>query len=325
VLGLDRVGVHDNFFDLGGHSLLMAQLISRIRETFQADLPLLSLYQAPTVAGFAEAIAQSRAKGRESQRTGPVPRCLVTLRGEGERLPLFCVTGQKGNVVVFRDLALHLGDDQPVYGLEYPGWNGQGEPLRSIEALANEFIGNMRFIQPRGPYCLFGFCGGGLIVYEMAQQLTALGEHVAMLAVLDSSASYDEVPNVSESEETDPIELRAGTAPDRLNLEDRISAELAQDLKGQMPVYVEARLRYRVRPYPGRVILLQGTKISKRFKGRNLDPLRGWGKVAEGGVETHTIKGHHTNLLWQPKKVRRLARIMNQCLLEAQTSMPEAI
>jgi thioesterase domain-containing protein len=131
----------------------------------------------------------------------------------------------------------------------------------------------------------------------MAQQLTALGERVAMLAMLDSFASRDQVPKVSGSLETDPIELQADTAADGLNLEDRISAELERDLKGQMPGYVEARLRYRAKPYPGRVILLQGTKLPKRFKDCIVDPLCGWGKVAEGGVETHTIKGHHTNLL----------------------------
>jgi acyl carrier protein len=203
VLGLEKVGVNDDFFELGGHSLLMAQLISRIRQAFGADLPLLSLYQAPTVASFADIIVKNRSERGEAGEAVSLPRCLVMLRGEGERLPLFCIPSTTGYVDIFHGLALHLGDDQPVYGLEYPGLDGQVEPLRSFEALASEFIRYMRLIQPRGPYCLFGFCTGGFVGYEMARQLSALGEPVGMLAMLDVMApgAVQRVPGSERAEQ----------------------------------------------------------------------------------------------------------------------------
>jgi amino acid adenylation domain-containing protein len=343
VLGLERVGINDDFFEFGGHSLLMVQLISRIRQTFQADVPLLRLYQSPTVAGFAEAIAERCSEGEKAG--GSVFSCLVPLRDQGDRVPLFCVSGAKGYVNVFHEFALHLGAEQPVYGLEPPGLDGQREPLGSIEALAEEFIRHIRLIQPEGPYCLFGLCFGGRVVYEIARQLTAQGQRVAVLAMLDTAAPgafqrpswpkrsllyARDFWQMDSRKKTKFLRARYSRFRQWLGYQNETEAgsngseglDAGQVvLRKVIAANVQASRRYDVKPYPGRVLLFRGTKGSKRSRHCTVDPLYGWGKVTGGRVEMHVIKGHHEKILREPK-VHRLVKVLDEYLFEVQTTGP---
>ena len=193
LLGVGQVGVDDSFFDLGGHSLIAVRLFARIKRGFEVDFPISVLFEAPTVAALAAMIAArtGRDAGAATQAPAEVRPAfthLVTLqqRDGGRQTPFFLVAGMFGNVLNLRHLALMLGRDRPVYGLQARGLIGDAEPHRTIEEAAADYIAEMRAVQPHGPYLLGGFSGGGITAYEMVRQLEAAGEDVALLALLDT-------------------------------------------------------------------------------------------------------------------------------------------
>jgi non-ribosomal peptide synthetase component F/thioesterase domain-containing protein/acyl carrier protein len=178
LLGIHPIGVQDNFFSLGGHSLLAVRLFTQIEQKLGKILPLSTLLQAPTIELLASALRQDVASVSWSP--------LVEIQKGGNKPPLFCMHGGGFNVLIYRDLALGLGPDQPVYGLQARGLR-EGETIADcMEEMASDYIQEIRRIQPNGPYYLAGLSNGGDISLEMAQQLTAQGEKVAFLGMFDS-------------------------------------------------------------------------------------------------------------------------------------------
>jgi aspartate racemase len=178
VLGRTDVGVHDNFFDLGGHSLLAVRLFAQIESVVGRRLPISVLFQAPTVAQLA---------ARMEQEGFSAPwASLVAIQPEGAKAPLFLIPGIGGNVVCYGAMARELGSDQPLYALQSRGLDGRQPPFERIEPMAAHYVEEIRKVQPRGPYHLGGSCFGGVVAYEMAQQLRAAGEEVSRLFLLES-------------------------------------------------------------------------------------------------------------------------------------------
>lgn len=180
VLNLERVGIHDNFFDLGGDSLLAVRLMDQIHKQFERELPLSTLFLNPTVAGLASTLCS---------KTDSLPWSpLVAIQPAGSNPPFFCVHPIFGVVFPYYELACHLGSDQPFYALQPLGIDGERPPLTRIEDMAAYYIEALRTVQPEGPYFLGGWSFGGLVAFEMAQQLLSSGYQVALLAVLDTLA-----------------------------------------------------------------------------------------------------------------------------------------
>ncbi len=177
VLGITPIGVRDNFFSLGGYSLLALRMFSAIEHTFGKRLPMAVLFQAPTIEQLADVLADEGCSVRW--------RSLVAIQPEGKKTPFFAVPGVGGNVLVFARLAKLLGGDQPFYGLQARGLDGREKPFMRVEDMAAHYIEEIRSVQPKGPYLIGGTCTGGLAAYEIAQQLTAQGEEV-ILAVMES-------------------------------------------------------------------------------------------------------------------------------------------
>jgi len=180
LLGVQRVGVTDNFFELGGHSLLAVRLMARIEQEFGKRLPLSVLFEGATIEHLARIIS----RGSPAARRSP----LVAIQPSGSKRPLFCVHEFFGDIFLYDLLARCLGKDQPFYGLQASGLDGEQEPTCDIAEMAALYIDAIRTVQPEGPFRLGGLCAGGLVAFEMAQQLRALGEEVSLLALLDSSA-----------------------------------------------------------------------------------------------------------------------------------------
>jgi thioesterase domain-containing protein/NAD(P)-dependent dehydrogenase (short-subunit alcohol dehydrogenase family)/acyl carrier protein len=196
MLGIESVGIHDSFFDLGGHSLVAVRLFAKIKGQWDVSLPVGTLLEAPTIAELAKLIPQpddrqtatssspTRAAGRDAQ---PAPwTSLVAIRKPGSRPPMFIVAGKGGNPMNLRHLAARLGDDQPVYGIQHRGVDGLLPPHESIEEMALACIADVQRVQPRGPYLLGGFSAGGLVAFEMARALRQNGDAVALLVLLDT-------------------------------------------------------------------------------------------------------------------------------------------
>ena len=177
-LGINNIGVHDNFFDLGGHSLMAVDIFNEIQKYISdCELPLAALLEAPTIYALAE-----RIRSGEEEDWSP----LVTIQEGRNSIPLFCMHGAGGNVLLYRDLAMQLGPSQTVYGLQAQGMDGLRPIMGRIEDMAALYVRAIRKAYPKGPYLLLGYCMGGTLALEIAQRLKDQGQEVALLAMLET-------------------------------------------------------------------------------------------------------------------------------------------
>jgi len=187
VLNLPDMGLDDDFFHSGGHSLLAIRLIAGIEEAFGVRLPVSMIFSAPTIRQMTAAV---------STRTGVRGRTiLITLNTGGGRPPLYCVHGVAGTLFEFSRLAQNAGDDQPVYGIQSPGLDGNGQPPERVEEMALQHIRTLRRKQPHGPYHLLAYCAGGAIAYEMACRLEEEQERPGVLGIIDYPAPHQDPGN----------------------------------------------------------------------------------------------------------------------------------
>ncbi len=178
VLGVERVGADDSFFALGGHSLSAIRLASRVRAVLGLDLGIRALFETPTVAGLAGRVHSDF--GRNALEV------LVPLHARGSRPPLFCIHPGGGVSWPYSGLIRAFDGEQPIYGLQARGLARPAELPDSLGAMAEDYLDQIRGVQPSGPYHLLGWSFGGLVAYEMAVRLRGRGEQVAFLALLDS-------------------------------------------------------------------------------------------------------------------------------------------
>jgi amino acid adenylation domain-containing protein len=180
ILGIQIIGIHDNFFDLGGQSLLAVRLFAEIHKSFNQKLVLSTILQASTIEQLAKVISQKKYLSNSSY--------LVPIQPSGSRVPFFCIHGAQGEVLFLKSLANHLSPDQPFYAIRAPGQNGEIAPLTCIKEMAKLYLEEIKTIQPQGPYLLGGYSFGGLVAFEMAQQFQEQGQEVSLLALLDCYA-----------------------------------------------------------------------------------------------------------------------------------------
>ncbi|MEO1374539.1 MAG: amino acid adenylation domain-containing protein, partial [Cyanobacteria bacterium J06635_10] len=176
ILQLNPVGVKDNFFELGGHSLLAVNLMAKIKERFGKQLPLSTLFTSPTIEDLAN-LVQDEQKVTTSS--------LVPLQTQGTKQPFFCVHPAGGHVFYYLDLSRYLGNDRPFYGLQAQGFNEGEKVFTKVEDMAEFYIKTIREFQPEGPLQIGGWSFGGVVAFEMAQQLLQQGQEVSLLALLD--------------------------------------------------------------------------------------------------------------------------------------------
>ena len=320
-LGSNGFSIHDDFFAIGGHSLLAIQVIVGLRQKFGVDVPVRRLFDTPTIKGIAEFIA-------EHLPPPPPPKVLRSLiaiqRGDETKRPLFLIPGGWGaeiEFLVYAQLKLHLGADLPIYGLKARGSDGIEEPHRSVREMVVDYVDEIRTRQPRGPYVLAGECIGGVVAYEMARRLVELGEKVALLALLDT-------------ERPSPAALRqfcAGERVDRWNgfwkvhvfrpfnehMENLARLPLGKKLayiwrrttrkrrggaaNGAVPTPLDTRkvlghyprllMAHPIGAYHGKVTLLID-ETSHRTLGH-----MGWDGVEAGGLEVHILPGDHLSYI----------------------------
>ena len=183
VLGIESISIKDNYFELGGNSLLAVKVFAQIEEKLGKVLPLSLLIKAPTIEKLAKFIRKSEI----SEEWSP----LVQIQSGKETKPkLFCVHGGGFNILVYRDLALLMGEDYPVYALQARGLSGESDRswLNEVEDIAKDYIREIQKVQPEGPYLLSGLSKGGITALEIAQQLKAQGHEVALLAMYDTNS-----------------------------------------------------------------------------------------------------------------------------------------
>jgi amino acid adenylation domain-containing protein len=331
VLGVKSIGVKDNFFDLGGHSLIAVRMFAAIEKAFGKNLPLATLFQAPTIEQLAHIC-------RDKGWTAPW-RSLVTIQPQGSKPPLFFVHGIFGNVIYFRELANYLGSDQPFYGLQAKGLDGKETPYTSLEEMAAHYVQEMRSFQPTGPYFIGGHSFGCIVAFEVAQQLYAQGQEVALLALLDQAVSrHIQVPfsdwlsghikNLLSLGYPERVAYVVGRLQAKIkhkipqqirqlykNLGDKETAEHHQRFQTVMEANIQAINRYEPQVYPGKVTLFKAKIGSPRRYA--LDPLGGWGEFASKGVDVIDVPGDHMTLIQEPY-LPVLAEELKACLEKGQ-------
>ena len=302
-LGIPVIGVRDNFFELGGHSLLAVRLVALIKRQLGLTLPLAALFRGATVEDLANLLRQ--------EEEAPVWSPLVAIQPHGSKRPLFCVHPSGGLVFSYGALSNHLGKDQPFYGFQARGVDGEQDPHRSIEEMAADYIEALRSVQPAGPYSLGGWSMGGLIAFDMARQLQEQGEQIKLLALMDTR-----IPNrFSRKAPIDELDLMVGfglllgLSAEQLRLswshlmelqpEEQLNylvenatdagITLGKDLThlqylfDVVKTHVQARKNYLPKPYSGRITLLYAAQpfSSAPTRSRVVNTLRGSSYLAK--------------------------------------------
>lgn len=293
LLGVDKVGIHDSFFDLGGHSLIAVRLFAMVKKAYRIEFPISVLFEAPTIETCAAMIAEriggdtlsgadqtGATEGTAEPEAGPRPASrfthLVPMHsGEGgPRRPFFLVAGMFGNVLNLRHLAHLIGTDRPFYGLQARGLLGDAAPHDDLVEAARDYIAEMRQVQPHGPYLLGGFSGGGITAYEIRRQLEEAGEEVALVVMLDTPLPQRRALSRADRMKIQMQELRAkGVAYPFIWVKNRIAWELAkrripeetrQESQGQQfhdaeieAAFLRAVATYDVAPWQGNLALFR--------------------------------------------------------------------
>jgi aspartate racemase len=326
VLGRRPIGVQDNFFEVGGHSLLAARLFARIEAVLGQTIPLRVLFQAPTVAGLAELL-------RRKVDSGAWPT-LVPVQAGGTGRPIFCVAKPAVNPLGYAFLARHMGPDQPLYVLQSSQFRKEEEDAYREEEfvqLAAEYVRAMRAVQPSGPYLLAGFCEGAHIAFHMARQLQAEGLPVGLLAILDAwpventrsrllwkvrvvLRSLSQFGHLSRQQKAERVRRWIRRVLGPLARRSEVAAAAAP-----RPAEVVFARRYFPGPdwtpptFEGKIVVFRVRKQPYwRIRDRNL----GWSRWATQGVEVHVVPGEHATLLREPN-VQILAARLGECIARA--------
>ena len=333
IMGVDRVGVRDNFFELGGHSLLAVRLMARIQQCFGKELPLATLFEGATVEHLASILRQ--------QAGQPLWSPLVAIQSGGSNHPFFCVHPAGGNVLCYVELAHQLGSDQPFYAFQSRGLNGEQPVCTSIEEMASLYIEAMQTVQPEGPYFIGGWSAGGVVAFEMARQLEARGEQVALLALIDARA-----PGGQKYLMDDDVTVMAsfgqhlGLPADRIDIsfdqflslspderlayviEEAKNADLmpaditlsqARRLFGVFKANAKAVSDYSPEMAGCRTALI---KASERPADLPQEFAMGWDGLTENGVEVLEVPGNHFTMIHAPH-VLFMAERLKSCINEA--------
>ncbi|AXG51890.1 non-ribosomal peptide synthetase [Streptomyces lincolnensis] len=347
VLGLDplRIGVDDSFFDLGGHSLLVPRLTTRVRTDLDTALPVRALFETPTVAGLARrvtgtgaiAVADPASVSASASASGRIAApsqataldVLLPLRARGEREPLFCLPPASGLAWGFAGLTRHLDTERPLYGLQSRGLVPGAARSGSLAEAVARHTAQIREIQPHGPYHLLGYSMGGIVAHGVAATLRAAGERVALLAMLDSfpGSWTSQGPRPSDRDAVLRSLLsilgRPAPPPDE-TLTDARFAELVRhvpDLPGslddaELAALVEVtannrRLLEEFAPtsYDGDLLFFTAAQDPDAHPGRHGT----WLPYVRGGVDNHDIPCAHGEMT-RPEALDRIGPVLDRRL-----------
>lgn len=354
ILGIQSVGVRDDFFELGGNSLLAMRMFTRIQKMLGKNLPASMLLQASNVEQLAHVLRQM----------DPLTSSLLVKlqAGDPDRIPVFFPHGCGCEVMVYKDLARHLGQEQPFYAIRAQGMYGEKPPYDRIEDMASRYIKEIQTIQPDGPYFIGSGGDGGWVAFEMAQQLQARGYEVPLLIIMDAFYRTQYPPptqvNPSASGSSSPGPSSSTPAGSRKSLFHYIRRSFHHLIRGQLirilrdnlkaifekyywgfaygsiprrirfiqrridyvkrvrRLMTRASFKYRPRVYPGRIIYFLSEKREERFSQH-------WREIAAGGLDFAVIPGRHSEI-WKEPNVQIMAEKLRKLLDEAQMDVHQS-
>lgn len=314
-LGLENINVTDDFFELGGHSLLAMKVMVAIEKQTGKRLPLATLFDNSTLERMALQLEEDKPKLAWS--------ALVPIRTSGSKKPLFLLHGGGMNILVFKSLSAHFSDDQPIYGVQALGLNDKMNVPDSIEEIVSKYLGEILSVEKQGPFLLAGYSLGGILVYEMARQLKAMGKEVSLVGVIDTYASTGEdltdtrqlLKKVSRQFNKVPFFTKSFLKypAETLSYQKTI---LTRKLKGALKTpatdrqfelsdyeaeiyerYSHALSRYKLVPDDIQVTLF---RAKKRLYYLDDNEYLGWKTYAKRGVKIFGVPGDHKTFLYPP-------------------------
>jgi amino acid adenylation domain-containing protein len=315
VLGKEQISINDNFFELGGHSLLAVRLVFQIEQQLLKKLSISSLFQNPTIEKLSQLITSSDKTDNSA---------MVCIKPNGKKNPVFCIHPGGGNVFCYAELAHYLNSyDIPVYGLKSLGLDDEQQPLTSIGEMAEYYLEAIQRIQPQGEYHLIGWSLGGVIAFEIAQQLQAKGYQTPLLALIDSqlsiASSLDQdkmfkffVQDLSRIYGKQLLiledDLQKLTIQEKFNYllaqiekEELILSEYSQrEIKNLWRVFqgnLMALNQYKPKSYLGEAILFQASEKSLSLNQKQYNE---WNNLILGNLDVHTLKGNHYTIIKSP-------------------------
>ncbi len=324
LLGVDQVGPDDDFFALGGHSLVGVRLFAKIKKTFNVDLELATLFEARTPRQLAEVVRKTGAPEASAPKSWST---LVPIQPNGSRTPLFCVHAVGGDVLFYEQLARALGPDQPFYAFQSPLVVEPDRRDLTIEDMAALYIKEMRAFFPQGPYLLGAASYGGFVLYEMARQLYEQDATPAAIVMFDvdlpgsgtifstraklarfwrnvraGGANYLRKKFSEKREYYWTLFMEKAVLPAGVHLYKLARRPLSAPLRfywvsqGHWRAYE----RYSFKPFPGKITQVRATDRGPEVLGREEDPTLGWGALAQGGVDVIDVPTQHMHMLFDP-------------------------
>lgn len=331
-LGIPSIDITRDFFEIGGHSMIAVQVMTQLEKRTNIKLPISVLFEYPTIQGLAKYI---RDKGGKNPWNSLVP-----IKPSGNKTPLYIVHGGGMNVMPFYAIAKHLDAEQPLYGLQAYGLNGKDEPLTSIEAIAAQYLSEILNQNPNGPFALAGYSLGGLIAFEMAQQLKRQGKEIKALVMFDTYAIRSDhgtsLPTKAvnfvrrevgkrlfdlELLISNPQLLKRLKKDSLLGKTERIKnklhrkeneTEIMQIINKLKKIHIDAGNDYKILHYDGEIYLFRA-KVRTSYERDQ--KYFGW-KPYVNKVNVIEMEGEHTTMFEPPNEVN-FVKILQQILDEA--------
>ncbi|WP_414568346.1 amino acid adenylation domain-containing protein [Nostoc sp. CCY 9925] len=342
LLNTSPIGVADNFFNLGGHSFLAVRLMAQIQDRFGHNLSLSTLFENPTIEKLAVIVSQPF---RESSNS-PV----VAINSSDSKIPFFCVHGAGGGINHYINLSRRLGEDYPFHALEHNP-DAEEPEIISVEETANYYLQEIRKIQPNGPYLLGGHCYGGILAFEMAQQLQRQGERVDLLVVIDAILSETRIESTKDDDAKFLLRMAESIKTDS-NIDFSVSFEELRDLSLNKQLdlinqkanfiftdteikdfiryyklfkaHVQAMRDYVPVIYPHSMTLFRAKEeIIHDFESPEFhtnDPLLGWGKFSSQPIKLIEVPGDHFSIFVEPH-IQELAKTLRVCIDNAVSNL----
>ncbi|MCX8106367.1 MAG: amino acid adenylation domain-containing protein [Ignavibacterium album] len=322
LLGISGIGIDDNFFELGGHSILAAQMLAEFEKTTEKRIPLAAMFTAQTIRQLSETIEE----GKPQINWEPL---VEIKKGSKDISPLFLIHGAEGNVLLYKDFANRLNSDRSVFGIQARGLSGKEHFHSSIKEMAKDYVEIIRSVQPKGPYNIGGYCMGGTVAFEVAQQLTSMGEIVQNVFLLETYNAclldpveldknrlkekiqnvkfhFDNIKNIKGKDRINFIQSKARTAIKRTSArisklkstifshtEDNASDHIFLSLRDAND---KAQADYSPEVFKGKVVLLR-PKVSFSTEP---DPDFGWKEFVSGEFKVYNLEVAPRGMLTEP-------------------------
>ncbi|GAB3429675.1 non-ribosomal peptide synthetase [Niabella aquatica] len=313
IFNREQIGVYDDFFGLGGHSMVAIKVMTQIKEITGIRLPIATLFESPTIKELAKKIVK-----KTPSHSG---RVLVPIKENGSKPPIYLIHGGALNIFLYKQLAPFLNEDQPLYGIQALGLEGDLTHLDSIENIAARYLTEVLEQNPEGPYILIGYSYGGIVAYEMARQLITMGKEIKMLGILDTNVSDRSIPNammprmffkikrqlkkvvfISSNlfrHPKDVIKYQLLLFNKRFNksYKEEADEQVYDYANTVVEAYDKAYIAYEMKPFNLSVHVF---RVKERIYFIDDFAYLGWKKYAEDGVAVHDMAGDHKTFLLPP-------------------------